>query len=142
MFGVGLWDDLFSLGAILYEMVTGNVPYEGNTPLLIMNARLTGDPIAPRKVNPEISEQVEEIILHALDRDPNNRYPSAWAMKQDLDNPSKVEVTGRALRLQPVKPWQGGWRRHRTMIITVTLTLLAFAIWWVSTKMDVQVKLK
>src|SRR5439155_935900 len=94
--------DIYSLGAILYEMVTGSVPYEGNTPLLIMNARLTGDPKAPRKVNPEVSPQVEEIVLHALARDAADRYANALEMKRDLDNPEQVDVTGRAERLQAV----------------------------------------
>src|SRR5947209_10093933 len=95
--------DLCSLGAILYEMVTGYVPYEGNTPLLIMNARLTGDPTAPRKLNPEITPQVEELILHAMARDPKERYPTALQFKHDLDKPDAVDVTGRAERLvEPV----------------------------------------
>src|SRR6202011_3896139 len=62
--------DIYSLGAILYEMTTGRVPFEGPNPFLVMNSRITGDPIAPRKRNPEISEQLEEIILHAMEREP------------------------------------------------------------------------
>ena len=58
--------------------------------------RATGDPIAPRKVNPEIPPQVEEIILHAMERNPADRYPSAAAMKAELDDPDQVELTVRA----------------------------------------------
>src|SRR5947199_551458 len=62
--------DIYSLGAMLYEMVTGAAPFEGGNAYMIMNARLTGDPVAPRKINPEIPPEVEEIILHAMERSP------------------------------------------------------------------------
>ena len=79
--------DIYSLGAMLYEMTTGATPFEGNNPYAIMNARLIGDPVAPRKHNPDLSPQVEEIILHALERQPFDRYVSAAAMKAELDAP-------------------------------------------------------
>jgi serine/threonine protein phosphatase PrpC len=132
--------DVYSLGAILYEMVTGRVPYEGNSPLLIMNARLTGDPTAPRKLNAEITPQVEEIILHAMARDPADRYPSAIEMKQDLDRPEAVNVTGRAERLQAVEPWKGGWQRKKAMILAVLIPLLIVGIWYVATHYQISQK--
>ena len=76
-------------------MVTGKPPFEGSNPFLIMNARLTGDPVAPRSLVPNLSPQMEEIILHAMARDPADRYQDARQFRDDLSNPAAVKVTGR-----------------------------------------------
>ena len=120
--------DLYSLGAMLYEMLTGQVPFEGSNPYVIMNARLTGDAVSPRKLNPEISPQLEEIVLHAMEEKPFNRYASAAEMKADLDNPEKVPLTGRAERLRPQIAWQGNWHRIRFIVFALLLPVVIFGI--------------
>src|SRR5207245_311872 len=120
--------DIYSLGAILYEMVTGSVPFEGANPFIIMNARLTGDPIAPRQHNPQIPEPMEEIILHAMARNPLDRYATAHEMKDDLDHPDRVQVTGRAQRLQAPAAWKARWRGWRMAAIAAAIPLLIFLV--------------
>ena len=88
--------DIYSLGIMFYEMLTGTVPFTGPNPFVIMNERLLNNPVPPREVNPEISPQLQEIIYRALERDPSKRYPNAREFALDLEHPEKVGVADRA----------------------------------------------
>jgi len=122
--------DIYSLGAILYEMLTGHVPFEGQNAYMIMNARLVGDPVAPRVLNPAIRPEVEEIVLRAMARDPAERYRSAAEMKAAIDAPETVEVTGRASRLQRSQPWKRRWRRLRMVALGILIPVLLFFLFF------------
>src|SRR3972149_4827408 len=74
--------DIYSLGVVLFEMVTGHVPYEAETPMAVMLKHITDPLPLPRLVNPNVPEAVERVILKALAKDPNDRYQAAGEMAQ------------------------------------------------------------
>jgi serine/threonine protein kinase len=124
--------DLYSLGTMLYEMATGTLPFDGANPYVVMNVRLTGDPEAPRKRNPDLSPQIEEIILHALERDPANRFPSAAAMQAELNDYNEVLLTDRFKNLRPAKLWQAHTNLLSKIVIVGVGQIVFFFIllWW------------
>ncbi len=86
--------DIYAVGAMLYEMLTGQPPFTGPNPLAVMNERLLIDPKPARELNPEISPEIEEILFRALERDPRHRYPTAHEMAWELEHPELVGVEG------------------------------------------------
>ena len=94
--------DIFAMGVILYEMLSGKVPFSGPSPLAAMNDRLLNHPLPPSIADPTITPQLQEVLYRALERDLKNRYAKAHEFASDLEHLDQVGVEDRV----ELRDWQ------------------------------------
>jgi tetratricopeptide (TPR) repeat protein/tRNA A-37 threonylcarbamoyl transferase component Bud32 len=126
--------DIYGLGAVLYEMLTGHPPFRGPSAMDILRQVTDEEPVPPRKTNPAIARDLEIICLKCLHKEPKSRYGTAEELAEDLER----FVRGEAILARPSTAWERGWRwcrRNRGPVLAASLLFLALSLGLVGTSL-------
>jgi eukaryotic-like serine/threonine-protein kinase len=126
---IGPAADIYALGAILYEMLTGRPPFKAETPMETIHQVLTEEPVSLTRLQSKVPRDLETICLKCLQKESNKRYPNAEALAEDL----RRFLAGEPIRARPVQWWEKGlkWTRRRPalagLVAFLFLAAMAFA---------------
>jgi len=131
--------DIYALGAILYELLTGRPPFQGSEPLETVMLVLSDDPVAPRRLVPRVPRDLETICLKCLEKSPRRRYSSAAELAADLYR----FLSGAPIVARPVSVIEraGKWARRRPAlaalcaVVVLSVTTLLLGSWWYQTRL-------
>ncbi len=120
--------DLFSFGAVLYEMTTGTMPFRGDTSGAVADAILNREPVAVVRLNPDIPPELEKIIDKALEKDCEVRYQSAAEMRADLKRLRRDSDSGKTAVAPSIRPQHLG--RYAVVAVVVVALVVAAIYFW------------
>jgi WD40 repeat protein/serine/threonine protein kinase len=122
---VGPATDIYALGVVLYQLLTGQLPFQADSTLELLRAQASDEPTRPRRLQPRLPRDLEAITLHCLEKEPAHRYPSALALAEDLERFRE----GKQVTARPVGAAARFARAcRRRPLVTLLLTLLAVSL--------------